>query len=112
MSGKTVHRARGRALLLKVLEKLYAAVTKLLDGKGTTEKAVKIQQKLHKLYAEYLESHENALVAFPKYETKLNVSHIDVEVRHQKAVDQLQVYLNDGTKTDRSIHLSNRFSSR
>ena len=73
--------------------------------------AFKLQQKLHDRYTAYLESHEEALVAVQERESSLNASHVDVDQRHQEAVDQLQAYIDDGTRTERSLHVRSLFSS-
>ena len=109
--GKDVHPVRRRAGLLSALAKLYGAVGTLLDGNGTTEEALQIQQKLHERYAAYLESHETALVDVPEREASLNTSHIDIEQRHQQGVRMLQAFIDDGTRSEQSLHLRNLFSS-
>ena len=93
-----VHPVRRRAGLLSALAKLYASVRNLIETDGSTEEALGIQQKLDERYAAYLESHENALVAVPEREISLNTSHVDIEQRHQQAVEMLQAYINDGNK--------------
>ena len=110
--GKAVHPVRRRAGLLSALAKLYGAVQTLLDSEGTAEEAIQIQQKLHERYTAYLDSHETALVDVPEREASLNTSHIDIEQRHQQATRMLQAFINDGTRSEGSLHLSNIFSSR
>ena len=103
---------RCRAGFLSALSKTYTAVCRLIDTEGSTEDALQLQQKLDGRYTAYLEAHENALVAVPERENSLNASHIDVDQRHQEAVDQLKAYIDDGTKTERSLHIRSLFSSR
>ena len=103
---------RSRAGFLSALSKTYTAVRRLIDTEGSTEDALQLQQKLDGRYTAYLEAHENALVAVPERENSLNASHIDVDQRHQEAVDQLKAYIDDGTKTERSLHVRSLFSSR
>ena len=98
--------------MLSALAKLYASVRNLIETDGSTEEALGIQQKLDERYAAYLESHENALVAVPEREISLNTSHVDIEQRHQQAVEMLQAYNNDGNKSERSLHMRSLFSSR
>ena len=98
--------------MLSALAKLYASVRNLIETDGSTEEALGIQQKLDERYAAYLESHENALVAVPEREISLNTSHVDIEQRHQQAVEMLQAYINDGNKSERSLHMRSLFSSR
>ena len=107
-----MHPVRRRAGLLSSLAKLYATVRRLLNSEGTTEEALELQQKLHARYTSYLESHENALVAVPEREHSLTTSHIDFEERHQEAVEMLQAYIDDGNKSERSLHMRSLFSSR
>ena len=107
-----VHPVRRRAGLLSALAKLYASVRNLIETDGSTEEALAIQQKLDERYTAYLESHENALVAVPEREISLNTSHIDIEQRHQQAVEMLQAYIDDGSKSERSLHMRSLFSSR
>ena len=106
-----MHPVRRRAGLLSALAKLYTAVRGIVEFEGTTEEALSIQQKLHERYVSYLECHENALVAVPERENALNESHIGVDQRHQEAVDALQAYIDDGTKSERSMHIRSLFSS-
>ena len=110
--GKDVHPVRRRAGLLSSLAKLYATVRRLLNSEGTTEEALELQQKLHDRYTSYLESHENALVAVPEREHSLTTSYIDFDERHQEAVEMLQAYIDDGNKSERSLHMRSLFSSR
>ena len=102
---------RRRTGFLSALSKAYTAVFRLIDTEGTTDDALKLQQKLHDRYTAYLENHEDALVAVPERESSLNASHVDVDQRHQEAVDQLQAYIDDGTRTERSLHVRSLFSS-
>ena len=110
--GKDVHPVRRRAGYLSSLSKLYTTVRRFIDSGGSTEEAVELQQKLQERYASYLESHETALVEVPERENSLNASQIDVDERHQEAVAQLQAYIDDGVKSERSLHVGSLFSSR
>ena len=85
---------------------------RLIDFGGSTEEAQEIQQKLHDRYTAYLECHETALVEVPEREASLNASHVDVDQRHQDHVEQLQAYIDDGIKSERSLHVQSLFSSR
>ena len=108
---KNVHPVRRRAGLLSALSKLYTNIQRLIDSGGSTEDALELQQKLQERYATYLESHETALVEVPERENSLNASQIDVDARHQEAAAQLQVYIDDGVKSERSLHVRSLFSS-
>ena len=92
------------------MTKLYTAVRRLIDSGGSTEEALEIQQKLHDRYTAYLECHETALVEVPERETSLNTSHVDVDQRHQEHVEHLQAYIDDGIKTEGSMHVRSLFS--
>ena len=79
---------------------------------GSTEDAIELQGKLHDRYTKYLASHENALASVSEREASLNASHVDIEKRHREAADLLQAYIDDGDKTERSMHMRSLFSSR
>ena len=83
----------------------------LLDSEGSTEDAYILQQKLTERYDAYLESQEMAMVSVPDREETLTSTHITNEQRHQQAVDMLQAYLDDGTRSEKSLHLKTLFSS-
>ena len=104
------HPVRRRAGLLSALTRLYTAVRRLIDFGGSTEEAQEIQQKLHDRYTAYLECHETALVEVPEREASLNASHVDVDQRHQDHVKQLQAYIDDGNKSERSLHVPSHSS--
>ena len=106
------HPARRRAGFLSALSKLYSKILRLIETDGTTEEGLEMQQTLQERYARYLESHEEALVLLPERESSLNTSHIDVDRRHLEIGEQLQAYIDDGTKTERSLHVRSLFSSR
>ena len=103
---------RRRAGLLSALTRLYTAVRRLVDLGGSEEEALEIQQKLHDRYTAYIECHETALVEVPDREATLNASHVDVDQRHQEHVEQLQAYIDDGNKSERSIHMRSLYSQR
>ena len=109
--GKNVDPIRRRAGLLSSLAKLYAAVQNLLDSDGSTDDALVIQEKLTERYAAYLDSQETAMVAAPDREETLTSTHITNEQRHQQAVDMLQAFIDEGNKSERSLHLRSLFSS-
>ena len=111
-AGKDVHPVRRRAGLLSALTKVHTAVFRLIDSGGSTDEAREIQQKLEDRYTTYLECHETALVEVPERETSLNTSHFDIDQRHQDIAEQLQVYIDDGIKTERSLHVRSLFSSK
>ena len=109
--GRNVDPLRRRAGLFSALAKLYAAVQNLLDSEGSTEDAYILQQKLTERYDAYLESQETAIVAAPDREETLTSTHITNEQRHQQAVDMLQAYMDDGTRSEKSMHIKGLFSS-
>ena len=106
------HPARRRAGFLSALSKLYSKILRLIETDGTTEEALELQQKLQERYEKYSESHEVALASLPERESSLNASHLDVDRRHLEISEQLQAYIDDGTKTERSMHVKSLFSSR
>ena len=73
--------------------------------------AIELQGKLHDRYTKYLASHENALASVPEREASLNASHLDIEKRHREATDMLQGYIDDGERTERSMHVRSLFSA-
>ena len=105
------HPVRRRAGLLSALSRLYATVRRFIDSGGSTEDALELQQKLHERYATYMECHEIALFEVPERENSLNASQIDVDGRHQEAVAQLQAYIDDVVKSERSLHVRSLFSA-
>ena len=109
--GINVHPVRQRAGYLSALSKLYKTVQRLVDMQGSIEDAIELQGKLHDRYTKYLASHENALASVPEREASLNASHVDIEKRHREAADLLQAYIDDGEKTERSMHVRSLFSS-
>ena len=76
---------------------------------GTKSEALELQKKLNDRYTNYLEIDEQMLAEFLERETSLNASHFEIDERHQKAVDQLQAYIDDG---ERSLHVRSLFSSQ
>ena len=107
-----VHPVRRRAGLLSALTKVHNAVIRLIDSEGSTEEARELQQKLNERYENYLECHETVLVEVPERETSLNASHFDIDQRHQEIAERLQAYIDDGNKSERSMHVRRLFSSR
>ena len=107
-----VHPVRRRAGLLSALTKVHNAVIRLIDSEGSTEEARELQQKLNERYKNYLECHETVLVEVPERETSLNASHFDIDQRHQEIAERLQAYIDDGNKSERSMHVRSLFSSR
>ena len=103
---------RQRAGYLSALSKTYSAIRRLMETGGSTEEALDLQTKLQERYEKYLKCHEAALVAVPEREVSLNASHIDVDQRHLEADEQLQAYINDGRKSEQSLHVGSLFSSR
>ena len=110
--GINVHPVRRRAGYLSALSKLYKTIQRHIDTEGTTEDALELQAKLHNRYTKYLDSHDTALAAVPEREGSLKESHLDIEKRYQEAAEQLQAYIDDGNKTERSMHVRDLFSSK
>ena len=106
------HPARRRAGLLSALSKLYSKIQRHIETEGTTEEALELQEKLRDRYAKYLERHEEALVQLPEREVSLNLSHMEVDKRHLDVHDLLQAYIDDGNKSERSVHMRSLFSSK
>ena len=111
MSQSHAHPARRRAGFLSALSKLYSKIRRHVESEGSTEEALELQQKLQERYAKYLECHEEALVAVPEREMSLNASHVDVDHRHLEVAELLQTYIDDGNRTERSMHVRSMFSS-
>ena len=109
--GINVHPVRRRAGYLSALSKLYKSVQRFVDIEGSTEDALELQEKLNVRYTRYLESHEAALAAVPERQASFNESHLDIEKRQREIAEQLQTYLDDGNKTEKSMHMQNLFSS-
>ena len=105
---------RRRAGLLSALVKLYVNAQKLMDKGGSAEDAQELHDKLHERYTKYLESHEIALATYPDRDEALIASHVRSEQRHQQLVDNLEIYIVDGTKPDdlESLHAASLFSVR
>ena len=106
------HPAHRRAGFLSALSKLYSKIRRHIESKGTTDEALELQEKLRERYARYLECHEETLVGVPEREGSLNASHVDVDQRHLEVHDLLQAYIDDGNKTESSLHVRNLFSPR
>ena len=103
---------RQRAGYLSALSKTYSAIRRLIETGGSTDEALELQTKLQERYEKYLKCHEAALVAVPEREESLNASHINVDQRHLEVEEQLQAYINDGNKSEKSLHVGSLFSSR
>ena len=103
---------RQRAGYLSALSKTYSAIRRLIETGGSTDEALELQTKLRERYEKYLKCHEAALVAVPEREESLNASHINVDQRHLEVEEQLQAYINDGNKSEKSLHVGSLFSSR
>ena len=71
-----------------------------------------MQEKFRDRYAKYLEGHEEALVQLPEREVSLNLSHMEVDKRHLEVHDLLHAYIDDGNKSERSVHMRSLFSSK
>ena len=48
----------------------------------------------------------------PEREVSLNLSHMEVDKRHLEVHDLLQAYIDDGNKSERSVHMRSLFSSK
>ena len=107
-----VHPVRRRAGYLSALSNYTKTVARHVETEGTSEDALELQGKLHDRFTKYLESHETALASVPEREDSLKASHVDIETRHRKASDLLQNYIDDGTKTERSMCVRELFSSK
>ena len=97
---------------MSALSKLYSKIQRHIETEGTTEEALELQEKLRDRYAKYLEGHEEALVQLPEREVSLNLSHMEVDKRHLDVHDLLQAYIDDGNKSERSVHMRSLFSSK
>ena len=106
--------ARRRAGLLGALSRLYNDAHNLMNQSASKEEIDQLKTKLDEQYVKYVDCHELTLAEQPEREPFL-VSSNDFNVqRHVRIVNQLDAYLEDGSKPDdlESLHAASLFSRR
>ena len=111
---KSTNPLRRRAGLLSALAKCYSAAKTLMYEGGAVEDALQLQEKISNAYNKYLESHDDAMdnALGSEREQSLIDSFMRNDIRHDKIVDQLSTYIDDGTKPEPSLSASSQASSR
>jgi hypothetical protein len=93
---------RVRAGHLSQLTRLYKEVNRLILSDGTAEEVRFMRKRIEEQYLLYLESHEETVADNPELEQAYLDAHNRNEARHQLVLDNIDAYLQDGSKPDDS----------